>query len=389
MFSSRLAFADNTNALSRARERRRTAGLPVIDLIDTNPANAGFAWPLVQLSTLLRQDGIQRQDPDPHGLAVTRQAISDYYNARGVRVPPDRLYLSASTSEAYSWIFKLLCNPGEEVLVPEPAYPLLEVLASLEGVTLRPYQMILMNSEWVVDEKSLTVSRATRAIVCINPSNPTGAFVGVRDRTALRTFARKHGLAILCDEVFLDYPAEGFVSPGTWAGESGVALLVVSGLSKVALAPQLKVGWIAVAGPNDFAQEACRRLEHIADGFLSVNTPAQLALPDLLRRAEPLRASVRQRCAQNEATLKAWSTAAGHRTTVYPRSAGWTAMLGLPAGVAEEKVLLHALEEGVWAHPGYFYGVSPSSPCVVLSLLTSPDLFKQGLEGLDKALKRA
>jgi aspartate/methionine/tyrosine aminotransferase len=389
MFSSRLAFADTTNALSRARERRRTAGLPVVDLIDTSPANAGFEWPVTTLSTMLRQDGIQRQDPDPHGLMVTRQAISDYYNARGTRVPPERLYLSASTSEAYSWIFKLLCNLGEEVLVPEPAYPLLEVLAALEGVVLRPYQMVLMNGEWVIDEKSLTVSRGTRAIVCINPSNPTGAFVGVRDRRVLSNFARKHGLAILCDEVFLDYAAEGVSSPGTWAGESEVGLFVVSGLSKVALAPQLKVGWIVVAGPQDFTKEAGRRLEHIADGFLSVNTPAQLALPDLLRRAEPLRALVRQRVAQNESALKAWSAAAGHRTSVYPRQSGWTAMLALPAGVAEERLLLNALDEGVWAHPGYFYGVSSSSPCVVLSLLTLPDLFKQGLAGLDKALKRA
>ena len=389
MFSGRLAFADEKNALSLALERRRQAQLPVIDLIDTNPANAGFAWSVTQLGMLLRQEGIQRQDPNPHGLAVTRQAIADYYNARGVRLSLDRLFLTASTSEAYSWIFKLLCNPGEEVLVPEPAYPLLEVLASLEGVTLKPYQVGLLNGEWVVDEKSLVISRATRAIVCINPSNPTGAYVGPRDRTVLRGFARKHGLAIICDEVFLDYPAEGVASPGTWAGETQVALCVVSGLSKVALAPQLKVGWLVVAGPAEFTTEASRRLEHIADGFLSVNTPAQLALPDLLRKAEPLRSAVRQQVAQNEAVLREWSAISGHRTSVLPRAAGWTAMLGLPAGVAEERLLMRALEEGVWAHPGYFYGVAPTSPCVVLSLLTPPELFKQGLAGLDRALKRA
>ncbi len=389
MFSSRLSFADTTNALSKAKEKRLADGLPLVDLADSNPANAGFAWSAAELGPLLRRDGIQRQDPDPRGLPAARTAIADYYLARGQRVPLDRIFLSSSTSEAYAWVFKLLCNPGDELLVPEPAYPLLEVIAALEGVTLRPYRLAQLAGEWVIDTATLTMGRQTRGILCINPSNPTGAFVGRRDRDVLRGFALKHGLALICDEVFLDYPAEGVASPGTWVGETQVPMFVLSGLSKVALTPQLKLAWVVVAGAPEFVREAGRRLEHIADAFLSVNTPVQLAASDLLRRAEPLRAAVRARVAQNEAALRTWVTVAGQRCTVYPRPAGWTAILGLPPGVAEERFLLRGVEEGVWAHPGYFYGLPEITPSVVLSLLTNPDAFSQGLAALDKALRRS
>lgn len=389
MFSSRLSFADTPNALSQAKEKRLAAGLPLVDLADTNPANAGFAWSAAELGPLLRRDGIQRQDPDPRGLPAARTAVADYYAARGQRVALDRIFLSASTSEGYAWVFKLLCNPGDELLVPEPAYPLLEVIAALEGVTLRPYRLVPLAGEWVIDTATLTMGRQTRGILCINPSNPTGAFVGRRDRDVLRGFSLKHGLALVCDEVFLDYPAEGTVSPGTWVGESQVPMLVLSGLSKVALAPQLKLGWVVTAGPADFIREAGRRLEHVADAFLSVNTPVQLAAVDLLRRAEPLRAAVRARVAQNEAALRAWVTACGQPCSALPRPAGWSAILALPPGVAEERFLLRGVEEGVWAHPGYFYGMPASTPCVVLSLLTNPDAFSQGLAALDRALRRS
>jgi aspartate/methionine/tyrosine aminotransferase len=389
MFSTRLAFADTANPLSQAKDRRLAAGLPLVDLADTNPANAGFAWSAAELGPMLRRDGIQRQDPDARGLPAARTAVADYYAARGQRVPLDRIFLSASTSEGYSWVFKLLCNPGDELLVPEPAYPLLEVIAALEGVTLRPYRLAQLAGEWVIDTASLTMGRQTRGILCINPSNPTGAFVGRRDRDVLRGFALKHGLALVCDEVFLDYPAEGTVSPGSWVGESQVPLFVLSGLSKVALVPQLKLGWVVVAGPAEFIREASRRLEHVADAFLSVNTPVQLAAVDLLRRAEPLRAAVRARVAQNEAALRAWVATCGQPCAVLPRPAGWSAILTLPPGVAEERLLLRGVEEGVWAHPGYFYGMPAATPCVVLSLLTNPDAFSQGLAALDRALRRS
>jgi len=389
MFSSRLSFADTTNALSQAKAKRLAAGLPLVDLADSNPANAGFGWSAAELGALLRRDGIQRQDPDPRGLPAARTAIADYYEARGERVSLERIFLSASTSEGYAWVFKLLCDPGDELLVPEPAYPLLEVIAALEGVTLRPYRLVSLAGEWVIDAATLTMGRRTRGILCINPSNPTGAFVGRRDRDLLRGFALKHGLAIVCDEVFLDYPAAGVASPGTWVGEAQAPAFILSGLSKVALAPQLKLGWVVIAGPVDFQREAGRRLEHIADAFLSVNTPVQLAVSDLLRRAEPLRGAVRARVAQNEATLRTWAMVSGQRCTVLPRPAGWTAILGLPAGVSEERFLLCAVEEGAWAHPGYFYGMAEGAQTVVLSLLSNPEVFSRGLAALDRALRRS
>jgi len=389
MFSSRLAFADSLNPLSQAKEKRLASGRPLVDLADTNPAHAGFAWDVAELGTLLCREGIQRQDPEARGRRAARQAIADYYAGHGQAVSPERIFMSASTSEGYGWAFKLLCDPGDELLVPEPAYPLLEVIAALEGVTLRPYRLVPSEDGWVLDPASLAMGPRTRGLLCINPSNPTGAFVGRRDREALREFALRHDLALICDEVFLDYAAEGVASPGTWVGETQVPMLVLSGLSKVALVPQLKLGWVVLAGPAGFVEEAGRRLEHIADAFLSVNTPVQLAVVDLLRQAEPLRAAVRARVARNEATLRAWVSAGGQPGRVLPRPAGWSAILTLPPGVSEERLLLRGLEEGVWAHPGYFYGMPTATPCVVLSLLPDSALFSEGLAALDRALRRS
>ena len=384
MFSERLAFADGTNALTAAKERRLARGLPLIDLTDSNPANAGFTWPAEVLAGALAGEGLVRQDPDPRGLLTAREAVSAYCRERGAPVDASNVFLSASTSEGYAWLFKLLCAPGDEVLVPEPSYPLLEVLAALECVKLRPYRLVPDGEGWRVDPESLVAGPRTRAVVCVNPSNPLGSFVGEADREALRRFARCHGLAILCDEVFLDYASDKGAS--TWAGEGEVPLFVLSGLSKVALAPQLKAGWIVVAGPDAFTRAACARLEHVADAYLSVSTPAQLALPRLLRDAVPLRQAVRRRCAESEGLLRPW--AAGQGCEVLPRQAGWTAVLRLPPGVDEERLLLASVDEGAWAHPGYFYGMPSARACIVLSLLTPSGSLLRGLDCLGKALKR-
>ncbi len=384
MFSGRLAFTEGVNALSLARDRRLRAGLPLTDLALSDPAAAGFTWPPSELAAALTRPGVERQEPDPRGLPSARGAVAAYYAARGASVAEDRIFLTASTSEGYAWIFKLLCAPGDEVLVPEPSYPLLEVLAALECVKLRTYRLVPEGDGWRIDRATLNAGPRTRAVVCVNPSNPLGALVGEADRGVLRDFARRHGLAVLCDEVFLDYPSAG--PAATWAGEQEVPLFVLSGLSKVALAPQLKAGWIVAAGPAAWALEACARLEHVADAFLSVSTPAQLALPWLLEAAGPLRLRVIERCAESERALSRWAADGGCR--VLPRQAGWTAVVALPPGVDEERLLAAAIEEGVWAHPGFFYGMPEGGAHVVISLLTPPDRLERGLKGLEKALRR-
>lgn len=384
MFSERLAFAEGVNALSAAKRRRLARGLPLVDLADSNPAAAGFVWPASLLAEALAGEGVVRQDPDPRGLLTARDAVSGYYRERGASVAASDVFLSASTSEGYAWLFKLLCSPGDEVLVPEPSYPLLEVIAALECVRLRTYRLVPEGDGWRIDPSSLTAGPRTRAVVCVNPSNPLGSFVGGADREVLRGFARAHGLVILCDEVFLDYPSGAGAT--TWAGEREVPLCVLSGLSKVALAPQIKSGWIVVAGPDGFVRDASLRLEHVADAFLSVSTPAQLAMPRLLREAAPMRESVRRRCAESESVLRAWAGA--HGCSVLPRQAGWTAVLRLPPGVDEERLLTAAIDEGTWAHPGFFYGMPPGFPVVVLSLLTPSEPLSQGLDCLEKALRR-
>jgi aspartate/methionine/tyrosine aminotransferase len=385
MFSDRTGFAEGTNALAAARDRRRASGLPLLDLADSNPANAGFAWPAAEVAAALAGEGLARQDPDPRGMPSARAAVAGYYAGRGVKVDTARVFMCASTSEGYAWIFKLLCSPGDEVLVPEPSYPLLEVIAALECVRLRTYRLRPEGDGWTVDAASLSAGPRTRAIVCVNPSNPVGAFVGAGDRTLLRRFAREHGIAVLCDEVFLDYAAGA--GAATWAGETEAPIFVLSGLSKVALAPQVKAGWVVVGGPGAFADAACARLEHVADAFLSVSTPAQLALPRLLSGAHPLREAVVRRCAESESALRKWAEANG--CSVLPRQGGWTGVLRLPAGVEEERLLLAAVDEGVWAHPGYFYGLPTELPCCVVSLLTPSETLRDGLESLGKALRRS
>jgi len=382
------------NPLTLAADARRLRGLPLDDLTVANPADAGFAWPREQLAALLGAPGCERHQPHPFGLSAARRALAAYYAARGAAVDPARLCLSASTSEAYTWWFRLLAEPGDHFLVPEPAYPLVSVLADIARVEIRPYRCVLRDDAWAIDPATLRPDARTRGLVAISPANPTGHTIGPSDLSLLAAAARRGApnCALLVDEVFLDYPAAGTKPPATVLSlprDPDLPLVVLSGLSKVALAPQLKLGWSAVAGPDAWAADMLNRLEHHADAFLSVNTPAQVALPGLLDAAPALRAQLLARLDANAALLAAWCAGQGRGCALLPRAAGWTALLRLPAGVDELALALRAVEEGVLVHPGHYYDFSPADGALlVLSLLPEPARYRAGLEALARALAR-
>jgi len=377
------------NPLTLLAARRRVLNLPVYDLTVSNPDVAGFAWPRDILATALGGSGCERHQPDPFGSIEARTAIAEYYAQHGATVSPKHICLSASTSEAYTWWLRLLCEPGDNVLAPEPAYPLISVLAEISRVKVIPYRCEFRDGFWSVDPASLKPNAHTRAILAISPANPTGHTLSVVDLKALRDAQQKAapGCALIVDEVFLDYPGAAFAGqPSVLAQKNLDPLIILSGLSKVALTPQLKVGWSVVAGSPEWLQMILPKLEHHADAFLSVNAPAQAALPFLLKGSPAYRAAVRARLDANEATLRtALVRLVG--CELLPRQAGWSVVVRLPAGVDELNFALQALEEGACVHPGHYYDFA-SGNSIVLSLLTDPKDFSAGLDALMRALPR-
>lgn len=356
MFSKRAHWSAPVNALTR--ERRRRGGL--LDLTVSNPTNAGLAYPHEELADALARGARASYDPDPRGILSAREAL-----AAELRCHPDDLVLTASTSEAYSFLFKLLTDPGDVVLTPTPSYPLLEHLASMELVELRTFAMEF-HQRWEIHD--LPVDTRTRAIVVVNPNNPTGSFVTQREQDALAA----HGIPIISDEVFLDYPLEG---SGTSFAREDVLTFTLGGLSKSAGLPHFKLGWIRVSGPG--RREALEALELIADNFLSVATPVQVALPDLLRIAPRIRSAISERTRTNLATLRRTFESVP-AVRVLPVEGGWSAVIRVPRVQSDEELALAMLDRGVVVQPGYFFDFETEGH-VVVSLLTPENVFAEGI----------
>ncbi|MGZ6125268.1 MAG: pyridoxal phosphate-dependent aminotransferase [Myxococcales bacterium] len=366
----RLAPAPRENALARAL-LARTA--PYVDLTLSNPTAAGLP------SVGAALPPAPSYEPDPRGLGAAREAVAAYQG-----VPPERVILCASTSEAYSWLFKLLCAADDEVLVPEPSYPLFGYLTALECVRAVPYPL-RWDGEWHLDAGSLRFSPRTRAVLVVSPGNPTGAYLKEDERRALAAACRENGCALICDEVFADYPAfEDRRRAGSAALQDDALAFSLSGLSKVAGLPQLKLAWLAGGGPG--ADEALARLELIADTYLSVGTPVQLAAPDLLARRSVFQDAARQRLRENRAAL-AEARPPGAPWDVLRAEGGWSEVLSVPRSRSEEQWALALLEAGVLVHPGYFFDF-PSGAHLVLSLLPRPEEFARGARILADVLQR-
>jgi alanine-synthesizing transaminase len=358
-------------------ERLRAAGEPLIDLTLSNPTTASIAYPADLLAALGSSEGL-RYEPSPLGLTRARESVSQV-----VGVPPDRIVLTASTSDAYSMLFKLLCDPGDDVLVPRPSYPLFDLLAPLDGIRAVPYALD-PHARWAVDLGSAAAAATprTRAILVVNPNNPTGSYLQRRDLDALAAFAAERRIAIVGDEVFYDFPlaSNGAMPPGAAHVIDQEAALAFSlgGLSKSAGLPQLKLGWMALSGPPDLVSEALERLELISDTYLAVATPVQLAAPQLLAAGRTIRQGILDRLRRNH-ELVAAEVSRHPSVRLLPVEGGWYAILQVPAVRSEEELALDLLDrDRVVVHPGYFFDF-PREAFLVVSLLSPPDAFAEGV----------
>jgi alanine-synthesizing transaminase len=380
MFSRRIASDLAANRLAMALAARRAAGRPFIDLTESNPTRAGFDYPADLLAPLADARALTYA-PSPFGLRDAREAVARDYARQRLDVPADRVVLAASTSDAYSMLFKLLADAGDEVLVPRPSYPLFEPLAALDAVEPRAYDLDI-HGGWAVDFSSVerAITPRTRALLVVSPNNPTGSFVTAGELDRLAAICAPRGIAIVADEVFADYELEpGAASrAGRVAARADVLSFSLGGLSKSIGLPQVKLGWIAVAGPEALVRAALERLEHVCDAYLAVSTPVQVAAPALLARGAAIRAQIAQRVAANYGTLKADGDAAAS-CGVLRSDAGWYAVLHVPSLEPEEDLVLRLLAtDEVLVHPGYFFDF-PRESFLVVSLLPPPPSFADGV----------
>ncbi len=380
-FSGRVPSNLSPNRFALALARARGGGRPLVDLTVSNPTVVALDYPQDLLAPLSHPQSLV-YEPQPFGLLSARQAVADDFARRGAPIPPERIVLTASTSEAYSLLFKLLCDPGDRVLVPRPSYPLFDHLTRLDAVEADGY-LLEYHGRWSVDAGSVrqAVTPRTRAILAVSPNNPTGSFLDTRDLDTLVDVCRERGLALIGDEVFADYPIAPPERTPSIASVGDVLAFALGGLSKSSGLPQLKLGWVAVSGPDDLVRSALSRLEVICDSYLSVATPVQHATGPLLARSATMRAGIAARTRDNYSRLCA--VAARYRAcTALPAEGGWYAVVQVPAVQSEEDLVVSLLEEdAVVAYPGYFFDF-PREAFLVVSLLPQPAVFEAGVERL-------
>lgn len=381
-YSKRLSWSFSSNFLSRLIAGKHKSGARLLDLTVSNPTESFDDYPFPAIARAYAAIEEFRYRPNPFGNQRSRLEVARYYERRGIVISPDQILLTASTSEAYSVLFKLLCNPGDEILVPLPSYPLFEYLASLEAVEINPYRLEYDGS-WFVDFASLrqAISSRTRAIVVVNPNNPTGSFVKKSEVEILLELAERNAIPIISDEVFMDYSLGADARRvKTLIGYDSVLSFSLNGLSKAAGMPQMKLAWMAVNGSEGDRKIASERLELILDTYLSVGTPVQSVLPELLSIGQGIQERIRLRTHEN---LKALDAAlSGSPARRLSCEGGWSAIIHLPRTLSEEDWLTRLLQEqNVIAQPGYFFDMAAEA-YVVVSLITPEDEFREGIQRL-------
>jgi len=379
MFAKRTNWNLETNRLSQALAAHRAAGKALLDLTVSNPTTCGFQYDDEAILSALRNPAALKYEPNPRGLAVPRDAVAKYYAEHGAVVFRDDVFLTTGTSEAYSYVFRTLCNPGDEVLIPEPSYPLLEFLADIQDVRLVRYPLVY-DYGWQIDFHALeqAITPETRGVIVVHPNNPTGHFCKTEEVRKLNEVCSAREIAIIADEVFLDFGLDEKRHP-TFAGNSGALTFTMSGLSKICGLPQMKAAWLVVSGPEP--SEAQARLEVIADTYLSMNAPMQWALPTLLRQRGEFQKQLLWRVRENLAELD--RQLAGQKScNRLEVEGGWNAVVRVPVTRSDEDLALELLAaKGVYLHPGHFYDF-PSRGTVVVSLITPENEFSIGLRHL-------
>ncbi len=386
-FSDRTNWRLAQNRLTQALEEARVAGAKVLDLTLSNPTRTGLQYDSDAILSALASPRALDYDPQSKGLRQAREAVAGYYReAHGVRgLDPEQIVLTSSTSEGYSFVFRLLCNTGDELLVPKPSYPLFEFLADLQDVRLVPYPLIYDHG-WQMDFPSLekAVTARTRGVVVVHPNNPTGSYVRAEELESLNSFCRERGLALIVDEVFLDYDLRQVHDGGagaaaaSFAGNRDGLTFTLSGLSKISALPQMKVAWVVTSGPRTEVAAAMARLEVIADTYLSMNAPIQWAVPVLLEQRKSIQRQLLDRVKGNLAELD--RQLAGQQACQRLRvEGGWYAVLRVPVTRSDEELAIELVrEKSVLVHPGHFYDF-PSDGYLVLSLIATPGGFAKGI----------
>ena len=377
-FSRRTAWTRALNPIAERLEQRRQSGATWIDLTESNPTRCEFRYPVDEIAAALCTPPLESYEPEPRGSLSAREAVVRYLSSKGARVSASEVVLCAGTSEAYSYLFKLLCDPGDNVLVPQPSYPLFEFLLGMEGLETRPYFAFELRS---VQDAS---DQRTRAVIAVSPATPSGTLLKRAEFEFLDRLCAANAWSLIVDEVFGDY-AEDAQAPKTvlaWASRS--LLFSLSGLSKVAGLPQLKLSWLVAHGEVGVLDEALSRLDLVADSFLSVNGPVQRALPKLLELAPAFQRQVRERVAINREALKSLRSSQS-RWRLLPSEGGWFGVIEIADALDEESTSLALLDRGVLVHPGYFFDY-PQQGHLVFSLLPPPELFAEGAQRMSRLL---
>jgi len=381
MFAGRTNWNLHSNRLSEALAKHRAAGKPLLDLSVSNPTECGFEYDRQAILKALSSPESLSYDPDAKGLLSARRAVAEYYSALEIIVPVEDIILTTSTSEAYSFAFRVLCNPGDELLIPEPSYPLFSFLADIHDLKLVGYPL-LYDHGWQIDFHALqqAITARTRGVIVVNPNNPTGHFCKSGEIEKLSEICSSRQIAIIADEVFLDFHLAA-TRPPSFAANTGSLTFTMSGLSKVSGLPQMKAAWLIASGPEELKSEALARLEVIADTFLSMNAPVQRAMPVFLELRHGFQKQVLARVRKNLAELdKLLSTQ--RSCARLDMEGGWYAVVRVPAIRSDEDVAIELLTaQGVYVHPGHFYDF-PADGYLIVSLIASEPDFNEGMKRL-------
>jgi len=381
MFSDRTNWNLEANRLSETLARHRAGGKPLLDLTASNPTQCGFDYDGSALLQALCNPAALAYEPDPRGLEIARRAVAAYYSERGKEVPLDEIILTTSTSEAYSFAFRALCNPGDELLIPAPSYPLFSFLADIQDVKLSRYPLVYDHG-WQIDFHALeqAITGRTRGVIVVHPNNPTGHFTKSAEISRLNRICSARAMAIIADEVFLDFSLSK-ERPAGFVGNTGALTFAMSGLSKISGLPQMKAAWLVTSGPELLKKEALGRLDMIADTYLSMNAPVQLAMPVFLEQHRAFQKQLLLRVGQNLAELD--RRLAGQKScSRLDVEGGWYAVLRVPVTRSDEDLAIELLEsKNVYLHPGHFYDF-PSDGYLVVSLITPLPTFAEGIRDL-------